>query len=217
MDFAAARANMVESQIRPNKVTDARVIAAFSAVPRECFVPKALRGVAYVDEDVPIGNGRYLMEPMVLARLLQAAQPQPGDLALEIGSGTGYGSAVLARLAGTVVAVEDDPALSAKAMSELVELGIDNVAIVNGPLMAGYPAQAPYDVILFSGAVGTVPAAIREQLAEGGRLVAVESDGTGLGKARMLTRTGGVVSGRVLFDAAVPLLPGAAREPTFVF
>src|SRR5690606_26313879 len=145
--------NMVESQVRPNRVTDPRIVMAMLELPRENFVPKPLRGIAYVDEDVHIGGGRYLMEPMVLARLIQAAQIGPDDVVLEIGTGSGYGAAVLSRLASTVVALESDPELAKMATRSLGELSIDNVAVVEGPLTKGYPAQAPYNAIVFSGGV----------------------------------------------------------------
>lgn len=217
MDYAAARLNMVESQIRTNKVTDARIIAAMSELPRERFVPKPLRGIAYVDEDIHIGNRRYLMEPMVLARLLQVANVGPQNIALVVGVGTGYAAAALARLAATVVGVESDAALASQASRLLAELGLDNVAIVEGRLAEGYPRQAPYDVILLDGAVEEIPSAIFDQLAEGGRLVAVVAPPGEPGKAVLAIRNSGVVSTRPVFDAATHLLPGFEREPGFVF
>ncbi|MCC7274879.1 MAG: protein-L-isoaspartate O-methyltransferase [Alphaproteobacteria bacterium] len=216
MEYAAARMNMVESQIRPNKVRDPAVIAAFLEVPRERFVPPALQGVAYVDEDVPIGGGRYLVEPMVLARLLQFAAPQPHERALEIGSATGYGTALLARMVAAVVGIERDSELARRANDNLAALGIDNAAVLVGDFLEGCPAQAPFDVIVYGGAVGTVPAKVESQLSEGGRLVAVETLG-GVGRAVLLRRQGGVLSRRVVFDAATPLLPGTEAKPEFVF
>lgn len=216
VDFATARLNMVESQIRTNKVTDPTLIEAFETVPREDFVPEPLRGVAYVDEDVPLGDGRFVMEPMILARLLQAACPGPDDIALDIGCGTGYGSAILSRMVATVVALESDKALAATANQVLSGLELDNVVVVEGKLTEGYPKQGPYDVILLSGAVAEVPRAIGEQLAEGGRLVAVVEAG-GLGRATLMQRDAGVISSRVLYDAALPLLTGFEAEPGFVF
>ena len=171
VDFAAARFNMVESQLRTNKVTDLRLLGAFETVPRERFVPEPLRGIAYIDEDVPLGGGRFVMEPRVLARLLQAADPGPEDVALDLGCGSGYATAILSRLVATVVALEDDAALAAAANRTLEKLEIDNAVVVEGRLTEGYPKQAPYNVILLGGAVAEVPAAIADQLAEGGRLV----------------------------------------------
>ncbi len=216
MDFATARHNMVESQIRPNRVTDPLVLSAMAELPRETFVPKALRGIAYVDEDIAIGPGRYLMEPMVLALLLQAADVRSTDVVLDIGCGTGYAAAVLARMASTVVALESDAGLAARAAETLAELEIDTVDVVRGRLDEGYPKQAPYDVIFFGGAVSRVPPAITDQLAEGGRLAAVIA-GDGPGKGTLLTRHGGAVSRREMFDGGTPFLPGFAPEAAFTF
>ena len=217
VDFATARLNMVESQIRPNKVTDPHLLDAFETIPRERFVPERLRGIAYIDEDVALGGERYVMEPMVLAKLLQAARPGPEDVALDLGCGSGYATAILSRLVATVVALEADPALAAAAIRTLDELEIDNAVVVEGPLAEGYPRQAPYNIILLGGAVAEVPAAIADQLAEGGRLVTVVSVGAGLGRATLMQRDGGVISSRILCDAAVPVLPGFEAVPGFVF
>ncbi len=217
IDFAAARSNMVESQLRTNKVTDLRLLGAFETVPRELFVPEPLRGIAYIDEDVALGGGRFVMEPRVLARLLQAAQPGPEDVALDLGCGSGYATAILSRLVATVVALEDDVALVAAANGTLDKLEIDNAVVVEGRLTEGYPKQAPYNVILLGGAVAEVPAAIAAQLAEGGRLVTVISAGPGLGRATLMRRDGGVISSRVLSDAALPELPGGVVAPGIVF
>lgn len=217
IDFATARLNMVESQLRTNKVTDAAVLAAFETVPREMFLPEALRGIAYVDEDVEIGRGRWMMEPMVLGRLLQAARPGPADVALEIGCGSGYATAILSRIVATAVAVEADDKFIEAAAATLSRLQMDNAVVIKGDVTQGYPGQAPYNVILFNGAVAEVPRAIREQLAEGGRLVAVVRGSDGLGRATLIERHGGTTSGRVLFDAAVPQLPEFEATPGFVF
>jgi protein-L-isoaspartate(D-aspartate) O-methyltransferase len=217
IDYAAARLNMVESQLRTNRVSESALLEAFEQVPRERFLPEDVRSIAYVDEDIPLGGGRHLMEPMVLARLLQAARPDPHDVALDVGCGPGYASAILARLAGTVVALEDDPEMAARANRILAELGIDNAVVVEGALGGGYPKQAPYNVILLDGAVAEIPPAIVRQLADGGRLVTIVRDSEGVGRATLVQRSGEVVSSRVLFDAAVPLLPGFAPEPGFVF
>jgi protein-L-isoaspartate(D-aspartate) O-methyltransferase len=216
MDFAAARRNMVESQLRPNKVTNLAVLDAFAAVPREAYVPATLRGVAYVDEDIPLGGGRFLMEPMILARLIQTASPRPSDAALVVGADAGYGAAILSRLASRVVALESDHGLVQRAAEALKGQAVTNVAAVEGPLAGGAPQLAPFDVILFGGSVDLVPPAIIEQLAENGRLVAVVNT-AGIGRAKLMTRSGGTVASRVEFDAAVPPLPGLEAVPAFAF
>lgn len=214
--FSAVRQSMVAGQILPNRVTDARVVAAMAEVPRELFVPEGLRGVAYVDEDIEIAPGRYLMEPRVFARLIQGAAIAAGDMVLDVGCGRGYASAVLARLAATVVALENDEGLAAMAGETLAQLEIDNAVVVTGELAAGYPEQGPYDAIFVSGAVDEVPEALTAQLAEGGRLVAVIGCG-GAGRATLIARHEELLARRSLFDAALPPLPGFAIEPGFVF
>lgn len=216
--FEAARTHMIESQLRPNKVTDDRVIEAFGRIRRELFVPRHLRPVAYVDDDLPVGRGRYLMEPMVSARLIQAASPQRTETVLVVGAGTGYEAAVLSMLARSVVALEEDAELARAARDALVEEGIASVIVVEGELTEGHRPRAPYDAVLFGGAVAEMPAEIVTQLAEDGRLVGVvKPDGGGVGRATRMTRAGGVIARRVIFDAATPLLMGFAPKPTFVF
>ena len=215
--FEAARAHMIESQIRPNKVTDDRVLAALAKIRRELFVPEQLRPVAYVDDDLPIGHGRYLMEPMVAARLVQAASVERTDIALVVGAGAGYEAAVLAQLARAVVALEEDPEIARRARGALVDHGIAAVSVVEGPLAQGYRPRAPYDVILFGGAVEELPSEIIKQLREGGRLVTVIKAAGGIGRATLTTKTGGATARRVMFDAATPLLPGFQPKPTFIF
>lgn len=217
IDYATARLNMVESQLRTNKVTSEAVLEAFLAVPRERFVPAPLSAAAYIDDDVPLGRGRYLIKPMVMARLIELANIQARDAVLVIGAGSGYGAAVLARLARQVVAVESDPNLAAQAAARLRELGAANVVVIEAPLEEGCSARAPYGVILFEGAVALIPDAIKRQMAEGGRLVAVIEAEGGMGQAVLMLRTNAGLSHRPAFDAAVPLLPGFAREASFVF
>lgn len=217
IDYAAARLNMVESQIRPNKVVDLDVLQVFLDVPRELFVPEHLRGIAYVDEGVPLGGGRHLMEPMVLGRFLQSALIAQHETVLEVGTGTGYGAAVMGRLARSVVALEQDPALAARARSALAATGTGNVTVVEGPLQRGWNERAPYNVIVLGGAVARIPDAITEQLADGGRLLAVETGATGVGRAVLVVRTKGALSHRIVFDAGTPLLPGFEPEASFVF
>jgi protein-L-isoaspartate(D-aspartate) O-methyltransferase len=207
---------MVDNQIRPNKVTSFALLQALLDIPRERFVPDMARDVAYVDDDVPLRNGRWLMEPMLFARLVQSAEIDASDIVLDVGCVTGYGPAVLSKVAGTVVALEQDASLVRAAGANLKALEIDNVALVEGSLTAGCPAQAPFNVILFEGAVHDVPTAISDQLAEDGRLVGVIDKG-GARQAVLIMRRNGVLSRRVLFDAATPQLPGFAPQPTFVF
>ncbi len=207
---------MLDGQLRPNRLTDERLQQAIMAVPREAFVPAALRGVAYVDDDVPLGGGRWLMEPMVLGRLLQEAALEPSDVMLDIGCATGYSTAVAARLAGTVVALESDPELVRQATENLAALGVVNAVVVAGALPSGYPDQAPYQAILLNGAVDRAPDALLRQLADGGRLLAVEL-ADGAGRAVLYLRQDGLIGRRVLFDAAVKPLPGFQAQRGFTF
>ncbi len=216
MDFAAARHNMVESQIKPNRVTDTLVMNALAELPRENFVPKALRGVAYVDEAIEIGEGRHLMEAWVLARLLQTAEIQPDDVALVIGCGSGYEAAVMSYLASAVVALESDESLATQANVVLSGLSIDTVAVVNGGLVRGYSRQSPYDVIFINGAVPEIPERLSGQLADGGRLVAIVGEGA-FGKGTLVTRYDDVITAREVFDAGTPALPGFEQDSAFSF
>jgi protein-L-isoaspartate(D-aspartate) O-methyltransferase len=215
LDFSQARANMIEGQLRPNRVSDPALLAAVAELPRESFLPAPLKGIAYVDDDIPLGNGRYLIEPMVLCRLLQNAAIRPGDKVLDVGCATGYSSALLARLAAQVIALESDDALAALARQHLA--AVANIRLVSGPLERGWAAEAPYDVILVGGTVAQVPAELTDQLVEGGRLLTVIANGVGGGTARLLQKTAGVISSRPLFDAGTPSLPGFARRASFVF
>jgi protein-L-isoaspartate(D-aspartate) O-methyltransferase len=218
-DYAKARANMVDCQLRPNRVGDPAVLEAFGEIPRENFLPGPLQAIAYVDEDLPVGEGRYLGEPMVIARMIQALDIKPSDAALVIGCATGYTSAVVSRLATIVVHLEEDPAFAKSAAGTLSERAFDNVVVVEGRHRDGYPDQAPYDVILFAGAIPDIPQAVIDQLAEGGRLAAVVDggSGTGTGQSVLVERLHGLVGRRVLFDAAMPRLPSFAQEPEFTF
>jgi protein-L-isoaspartate(D-aspartate) O-methyltransferase len=217
-DFALARRNMIDGQLRPNRVTNAQLLAAIGELPRERFLPEATRSVAYADDDVPLGNRRYLMEPMVLARLIQALQPRPEDRAMVVASGPGYGAALLARLVHSVVAVESDPTLAAAAERTAKELGIAGIRQTIGKLEQGAAESAPYDVILIEGAVQVVPQTIFDQLAEGGRLTTVIAGPPGAsGVAQLFMKEGGMASGRPLFDSGTPSLPGFAPPPRFTF
>lgn len=216
-DYAVARRNMVEGQLRTNRVTSQALIAALAEMPRERFVPPALRDVAYVDEDLPLGGARFLMEPLALSRLIQAADPRPGDVALDVGAATGYGTAVLARLCDAVVGLEESEDMAREAEETLTELGVENAAIVAGPLATGYAKQAPYDLIVVEGAAEILPESLVEQLAEGGRLAYVHRREGGVGRAELLIKRQGITSSRVLFDAHVPILPGFRAARGFQF
>jgi protein-L-isoaspartate(D-aspartate) O-methyltransferase len=181
------------------------------------FVPPPLRGIAYVDEDLPLGAGRSLMEPMVLARLLQIAQVLPTERLLDVACATGYSSAVAARLAGRVIGVESVDTHARRARVLMGELGIANVEIVEAPIADGAPTRGPFDVILLSGAVSEIPSGLKAQLADGGRLVGVIKRAIGLGQATLTLRLGDVYSTRILFDAATPLLPEFEPRESFVF
>jgi len=216
-DYAAARLHMVESQLRTNKITDQALIDAFLAIPRENFVPNGLKGVAYIDEDIKLAAGRYMMEPMILARLLQAASIDKASRVLIIGCGLGYGAALLAQLAGKVVAVEEDAALASIAVDRLKQIDCLGVTFVQGSLKEGALAQGPYDVILIEGAVEAVPEQLGAQLVEGGHLVTVLRESGSQGRAVLMTRVGSILSRRVICDAATPVLKSFAVEPSFVF
>jgi protein-L-isoaspartate(D-aspartate) O-methyltransferase len=217
--YAEARQNMVDNQLRANKVVDDDLIAVMGRLPREVFVPDNLKGIAYVDEDVAIGGGRCLIEPMVLARLIQAAAVQPGDKALVLGCGTGYGAAVLAGLGAQVTGVDADPTLVDRARSALAAAQVGGVTLVAAPVEAGYASGAPYDVILIEGAVERVPPTVLGQLASGGRLVTVLAEPGMVGEATLLQATRkGMPPARVpLFDAATAVLPAFTVERSFVF
>jgi protein-L-isoaspartate(D-aspartate) O-methyltransferase len=222
MDFVQARNRMVDSQVRPADVTDLRILAAMLEIPRERFVPPGKAELAYGDFEMPVADAtadspsRRLITPRTLAKLIQAADVRPDDLVLVVGCTTGYGAAVLARLAAHVVALEQVPALAAFASEALAACGIRSASVVVGPLPAGWPARAPYDVVVLEGATEVAPKTLCAQLSDGGRLVCVEGRGPA-GKAMLYRSDGGAVGGRSVFDAAAPLLPGFAAPPAFVF
>ena len=207
---------MVQCQLLPNQVTDARLIAAMGDVPREAFVPENRRDLAYGDKELELASGRYLMEPRVFARLLQAADIAPSDVVLDVGCASGYSTAVLARLAATVVGLEADKAFATAAASTLSRLSIDNAVVVEGSLAAGLPKQGPFDVIVVEGAIERRPDSLLGQLSEGGRLVAVQNQ-HGVGRATLWRRSGELTARRDLFDAAVPKLPEFDSPAAFVF
>lgn len=219
-DFSARRVKMVDGQLRTTDVTNAPILDAFLAVPREAFLPASQRDLAYIDEDIRLagmtGEPRYMMEPSPLAKLLQLAGIGSEDSVLDVGCGSGYSAAILSRLARTVTALESDSGLAETARTTLASLGYDNVTVVEGELRDGYAQNAPYNVILLGGSVEEVPQALLDQLAEGGRLVAVEGHGNA-GVARLFLKTTGIATGRRAFNAAIKPLPGFERVRVFEF
>lgn len=208
-DFAAARLAMIDSQLRPQGVTDPAVLDAMRAIEREKFLPDHTRPLAYVDRGVAIGGDRFLPAPAVLGQLLTQMMPRRGQRALVVGVGTGYSAAVLAHIGLEVVAVESSPELAARAKA----LGIDTV---EGPLEAGWKKQAPYEQILIDGAIEHIPDAIVDQLAEGGRLGTALVD-RGVTRLVVGRKAGGAFGYLSLGDAGVPALPGFSRPRVFTF
>ena len=218
-DFSQSRRKMVDNQLRTNDVTDHRILDAMELVPRERFVPASKRSVAYIDEDLPVGSsesGRMLMKPHIFGKLVQQAAIQEDDVVLVVGAGTGYSAAVVSRLAASVVALEENADLAKTATEVLVDLGIENAVVVEGPLAAGYPSEGPYDVILVDGAVEVLPEALTAQLKPDGRLSVIEGRG-GAGVAKLYQKSGTAVSSRFGFNASVSLLPGFAKADEFTF
>lgn len=218
--FSTARQKMVDGQVRPSDVTDIRILDTMLAVPREAFVPQSQRQLAYLDLDLVVSEGasakRFLIKPVVTAKMLQAAEIRESDNVLVVGCATGYAAAVVAKLAGQVTATEGDAALAAKASDALAQLGLANVTVRVAAAAEGDPGNAPYDVILLNGATEIVPESLYGQLKEGGRLVGVFAM-TQPQRATIVTRSHGDFGHRALFDAAVPVLPGLGRLPAFVF
>jgi protein-L-isoaspartate(D-aspartate) O-methyltransferase len=206
LDMATARRMMVDGQVRTADV----------AVPRERFVPEAKSDLAYLDRDIGVSEGRALLKPMVLAKLIQAAEVREGDHVLDVGCASGYSSAVLARLADSVVALEQETALATWAAEVLASLGAGNVAVRTGPLASGWPAASPYDVIVLNGATEVVPEALARQLKPEGRLVCIHGRAPA-GKAMIFRPTDEGLGGRPIFDANAPMLPGFVAPPAFVF
>jgi protein-L-isoaspartate(D-aspartate) O-methyltransferase len=217
-DFAQARRMMVEGQIRTNDVTDLDLLAAFNEVPRERFVPARWQPIAYLDRDVPVEDtgARCVLKPLVLAKLIKAAEVGEGDRVLDVGCATGYSSAILEKLARFVVALEEDDALAATAARTLASLGAANVCVVTGKLTEGWRGEAPYDAILLNGSTEVPPQALLDQLSDGGRLVAVLGRAP-IGRGTVYRRSGTHVSAHAEFDAVAPLLPGFSKPPAFVF
>lgn len=221
MDYAVARRNMVESQVRPSDVTDRRIIRAMAEIPRELFLPEPVRALAYMDGPIPLGPGaegtaRAMLDPRTFAKLAQAAQIEPTAAVLDVGAATGYSSAVLARLGRSVVALEADAALAGTARETLARIGAERIQVVTGALAEGWSDEGPYDAIIVEGAVETMPPELLDQLKDGGRLVAILAR-NGAGRATIWRREGSVFGAQDVFDANGVVLPGFAQAPAFVF
>ena len=219
-DTAIQRLNMVESQVRPSDVVDRRIPSAMLELPRESFVPEASQSVAYMDELIRVGNtngnARFLLPPRILAKMIQHLELEPTDLVLDVGCASGYGTAVIARIAQTVVGLECDAGLAEHATAALAAVDVDNAAVITGSLPDGHAPEGPYDAILINGAVSELPAPLLDQLKDGGRLVAIMLE-DGFGRCKQWRRLDQTFDNRWLFDAAAPLLPGFEPVAEFVF
>ncbi|MEM1344987.1 MAG: protein-L-isoaspartate O-methyltransferase [Pseudomonadota bacterium] len=216
LDFAAAREAMVDCQVRPADVTRYSIIEAMLWAPRERFVPKSRRAIAYAEAEVEVAPGRALLEPRVFAKMLEAAAVTPKDLVLDLAPATGYSTAVLARLAEAVVAVEPDGALARKAQQAMADLEVDNAVVASGDPTEGDAAHGPYDVIFLGGAVERIPETLFDQLGQDGRLIAILRQGAA-GRCALYTRTASGISDRTVFDATAPLIAGFEAPPAFEF
>jgi protein-L-isoaspartate(D-aspartate) O-methyltransferase len=215
-EYATQRLNMVDAQVRTNDVTDPRIHEAMAEVPRERFVPAAKRAVAYADVLVEISPQRFMLDPRTFSKLLALADVSANDTVLDVGCATGYSSAVLARLAKSVIALEQDADLVRVALDMLAAVGAANARVVQGSLIEGFSVDAPYDVIFVNGAIEAAPDNLLSQLGEGGRLVAVVSQGA-LGRAQLFVREKGRIGSRAGFDASIPALVGFRKSVGFVF
>lgn len=218
MHFEALRKAMVDSQIRPNKVIDDRVIAAFMNVPRERFVSKNMQNLAYIDEDIHLSGGRFIVEAMVMARIIQTLALDASQSVMLIGAGTGYTAALLSSLVESVIAIETRAQMVEKAQQAVAGLDIGNVAVIKARLQDGYASEAPYDAIIIEGAVEQIPQSLLDQLSDGGRLAAIwRPEGTQAGEACIWHKTGESVSRTPLFTAQVPVLDEFRAKPKFSF
>ncbi|GFE52094.1 protein-L-isoaspartate O-methyltransferase [Roseobacter cerasinus] len=216
IDFASRRTMMVDTQVRPSDVTKFPIIDAMLTVPRETFVPAAQREAAYMGGNLDLGGGRVILEPRTLAKMLDALDISNDELVLDVGAALGYSSAVMARMAEAVIAVEEDEALAAEAQDALAEVGADNVVMHAGPLVEGAAQHGPYDVIVVQGGVNSLPPVLLEQLKEGGRIACLFMSGA-LGEVRVGHKSDGRMSWRMSFNAGAPVLPGFAKEAAFEF
>lgn len=214
-DFALRRTMMVDTQVRPSDVTKFPIIEAMLTVPREAFVPAAKKEAAYVGENIDLGGNRVVLEARTLAKMLDALDVQRDELVLDVACGLGYSSAVIARMAEAVVAVEEDEARATEAQSILAQVGADNVAVEAGALTEGAPKHGPYDVIVLQGAVEHLPDTFAAQLKDGGRIGAIFAEGA-VGVVRIGYKLDGRISWRDAFNAGAPVLPGFEARRAFV-
>ncbi|MCA8884210.1 MAG: protein-L-isoaspartate O-methyltransferase [Rhodobacteraceae bacterium] len=215
-DFSARRTTMVDTQVRPSDVTKFPIIDAMLRIPREAYVPEAMAEAAYVGNNLDLGGGRVLLEPRTLAKMLDALNIQSTEAVLDLGCAYGYSSALIAALADAVVAIEEDEDMARDAMGRLADQGVDNVAVIAGPLAEGAAKHGPYDVIVVEGAVETIGAGLLDQLKEGGRIAAIFAEGA-LGTVKIGYKIDGAVNWRFDFNAGAPVLPGFAKAAAFAF
>jgi protein-L-isoaspartate(D-aspartate) O-methyltransferase len=213
-DFETLRTVMVDTQVRPSDVTKFPIIDAMLSVPREEFVPDDRRDAAYVDNNLDLGGGRIILEPRTMGKMLDALDIQGSEVVMDLGCGLGYSTALLARLAEFVVAVEEDEARVTEAQANLSAHDVDNAAVVHGTLASGAPKQGPYDVIVLEGAAEQVPETLIDQLREGGRMAVLFSEGA-LGVMRIGHKLDGAMTWRMAFNAGAPVVPGFERRPAF--
>jgi protein-L-isoaspartate(D-aspartate) O-methyltransferase len=216
IDYRAVREAMVDTQVRTSDVARYPILDALLRVPREEYVPEEKKPVAYLGEHLPLGEGRVLLDPRTFAKMLDVLDVGPNDLVLDVGAGYGYSSAVLARLAEAVIALEEDPEMASEAEARLIEHGVDSAVVHRGPLVKGAPEHGPYDVIIIEGGVEQVPEALTAQLKRGGRIIAIHMDGN-FGQTRLGRRWENGVGWRRSFDAAAPLIPSFAAAKAFEF
>ena len=213
-DFAARRTMMVDNQVRPSDVTKLPIIEAMLTIPRERFLPGSLAEVAYVGENVALGGGRVLLDPRTLSKMLDALDIKPSELVLDVASATGYSSAVIARMAEAVIALESDSALADDAEAALEAIGASNVVVERGVLADGAPAHGPYDAIVVQGGIEVFPQPLEAQLKERGRVAALFLDGA-LGTMRLGVKHAGTIRWRDVFNAAAPVLDGFTAARVF--
>lgn len=214
-DFSQRRTTMVDTQVRPSDVTKFPIIEAMLTVPREIFVPTERREAAYAGEHIVLGQGRVVLDPRTLAKILDVADIRPDEMVLDVGVGLGYSSALLARMAEAIVALEEDADLASEAERALSEANADNVAVIEGALTEGAAKHGPYDVILVQGAVQRMPQSLIDQLKDGGRIVAIFDEGAAHGAVRVGFKADGAVTWRFAFNASAPVLPGFEAERAF--